>query len=47
MCSELINLFQVEGDVEGENCEWFILGFMKEEEFMESLQRQVIWQMGM
>lgn len=31
MCCELINLFQVEGDVQGENCEWFILEFMKEE----------------
>ena len=28
---ELMNLFQVEGDVEGEGCECFILKFMREE----------------
>lgn len=31
MYLELKYLSQVEGDVEGENSEWFILEFMKEE----------------
>lgn len=50
---ELMNLFQVEGDMEGGICEWFILDFMKEErvhqKFTEPGQLadgEMTWQMG-